>query len=326
LIVLILFFSVSFNSQLVFSVPGDSFDDPITAVIGNNTGTISGVDPIYYWFDGTGTYIFTLNGDVETQFHLDIYTGDRVRMIYNGVSYPIVERATSANGFYLKVIPYSGTGDYTLTIDDTPDVVSNAYFDGFQQGDVLEWSTEDYDGNHISNISIEILTPNTINIISSQEDLFRTNFTTITGFLTITGDEPGNNLIYPTIINFDDHSQMDFETYFTLFFENVFHDLECSETECVLSETTGDTTFDKMTGIVTYLDDTLSSKIYTLETNLDEFLGNNIDNNNNSSSSTPAGTDDNSVNDDKLTFNPIFGIILFSLPIFNKLKKTKIRN
>ena len=117
LILLLLFLGSTLFTQMASSVPGDSFTDPITAQLGDNYGTISGTESEYFWFAGTGQYLFSLVGPSGTDLDMAIYDAN-INYIGSASSttYPDTDRVKSTTGYYIEVYSYSGTGSFTLTI------------------------------------------------------------------------------------------------------------------------------------------------------------------------------------------------------------------
>ncbi|MDH5404885.1 MAG: hypothetical protein OEY49_20445, partial [Candidatus Heimdallarchaeota archaeon] len=117
LLALLFLSAIHFQIQITLGVPGDSFSDPITAYTGTNYGSITGSESEYFWLATSGEYEFSLTGPSGTDFDMKVYDGNQNQIgSATSTSYPDVVNASSNNGFYVRVYPYSGSGSFALNI------------------------------------------------------------------------------------------------------------------------------------------------------------------------------------------------------------------
>ncbi|MDH5404600.1 MAG: hypothetical protein OEY49_19015 [Candidatus Heimdallarchaeota archaeon] len=248
LFMLIIMGTFVFNHP-VTGVPGDSFADPITAYLGNNYGSITGNEYEYFWFDNLGSYKFSLTGPSETDLDMKIYDGNQNQIdSATSTSYPDETSTASTNGFYIGVYSYSGTGSFTLNIEEVALVSSYEYYSGFNMGDVLEWTySQTNTTSSISDsmqVTVEFLTDSHVDYVSTTENLFHIS---INGSLQ--QDDMVGVYLIPVRMNYGDGTYTtDFSQLLTNFWGST--DVNCYSGLCEIHIGSGIATYDELTGAV----------------------------------------------------------------------------
>ncbi|MBN2228248.1 MAG: PPC domain-containing protein, partial [Candidatus Thorarchaeota archaeon] len=112
---------------------GSSFADSKTLLFGLNSDSLPGPAPddsIYYEIGlSAGQDVdFTLQGEAGTDFDLYLYDASQTLVDISSLSsYPeqISVSVTTAQGYFVKVSPYSGTGDFNLSVSSSGDSFSD---------------------------------------------------------------------------------------------------------------------------------------------------------------------------------------------------------
>ncbi|MDH5401499.1 MAG: hypothetical protein OEY49_03320 [Candidatus Heimdallarchaeota archaeon] len=221
---------MTFVTQNAISTPGDSPSDPLVANFGLNNGYLdNSTDEEYFLFNDVGTYSFSINGPIGTDFDIEIYDINFVYITgaYSN-DYPDTVYANSENGFIIVVYSfYSGYGSFSIEIGYGPDRME--YFDGFSVGDTFEWTLTENDAGTYSYDSHTVSIYNTpvIDYFGTEDDLFIVNPST-SSFIT---DKVGL-VILPKTIYYTDGSSI--SQFHDIFFEFVApaNDFSSTATSC----------------------------------------------------------------------------------------------
>ncbi len=147
---LILLFCVIIFSSIQISLgdPGDA-DDPIVAILGENTDTLAlKGDFLYFSFTTTADqwYNFSLTGPEGTTFHMDITRASSIAGLGQAHAwyYPnFVELGDLPSEIWIKVFSWEGAGGFTLTITEIekqPILELLSYSDEIVKDKVYTWN------------------------------------------------------------------------------------------------------------------------------------------------------------------------------------------
>ncbi|MHA2252791.1 MAG: hypothetical protein ACXAD7_20685 [Candidatus Kariarchaeaceae archaeon] len=115
------------------AVPGESSLDPITITTGTTIGNLPGpgsYDSIWYSISLSGTYQLNLTGPNFTDFDMKIYDNN-LQHIVNAMSdkYPdTVTLDDSWGDFFINVLPYEGSGEFSLEITKLPSYPGDSFY------------------------------------------------------------------------------------------------------------------------------------------------------------------------------------------------------
>ncbi|MDH5645448.1 MAG: hypothetical protein OEZ01_05545, partial [Candidatus Heimdallarchaeota archaeon] len=160
-------------------IPGESYDYPINAQLGDNFGSIGSTGVSFLRMDETGSFAFSLTGPEETDFDMIITTldGEFIDGAF-GVTYPdTVTIYNLETSIIITVYSFSGYGDYVLHIEQVADLEGLHYYN-FVEGDIFEWEIEtgfQSDGNTEGSsirVLIEILETDPVWIPNAFNELF----------------------------------------------------------------------------------------------------------------------------------------------------------